>query len=122
MDRPNMLGNFGEIFFHNKVSAPFSNWFLHMGLKAASWSTIQVAYAWLSEVLFNDLSAVKVPTLILHGIHDQVCLFQLSLAQKQGIKGSVLIPFENSGHGLFYDEKQKFNRELINFLCYELNA
>jgi non-heme chloroperoxidase len=115
-DRPKMLQDFGKIFFHNKISEPFADWFLQMGLEAASWSTTQVSYAWLSEVLFNDLAAVRVPTLILHGIHDQVCLFPLGVAMKQGIVTSTLIAFENSGHGLFYDEKDKFNRELINFV------
>ena len=27
-----------------------------------------------------------------------------------------LVRFENSGHGLFYEEKEKFNDELLNFL------
>ncbi len=115
-DRPNMLQNFGNMFFYKKISEPFDSWFLNMGLQAASWSTIQVSYAWLSEVLFNDLAAICVPTLILHGVHDQICPFPLAVAQHQGIKGSILIPFENSGHGLFYDEKDKFNQELMRFV------
>lgn len=115
-DRPDMLRDFGEIFFHNKVSEPFASWFLQMGLQAASWSTVQVAKAWLSEVLFDDLAFVNIPTLILHGIHDRVCLFRLGVAQHQGIKGSIFVPFKNSGHGLFYDEKEKFNDQLMRFV------
>lgn len=115
-DRPDMLKNFGKMFFYKPVTDPFSDWFLQIGLEAASWSTIMVSYAWLSEVLFDDLAAVRVPTLILHGIHDQVCLYPLALAQHEGIQGSKLVPFENSGHGLFYDEKEKFNYELMQFV------
>ncbi len=114
-DRPNMLRDFGKTFFHNKVSEPFAAWFLQMGLQAASWSTVQVACSWLKETLFQDLTYVNVPTLILHGVHDKVCLFDLGAAQHRGIRGSTLVPFENSGHGLFYDEKEKFNRQLIQF-------
>jgi len=33
-----------------------------------------------------------------------------------GIKGARLIRFENSGHAMFYEEKDKFNAELINFI------
>jgi len=33
-----------------------------------------------------------------------------------GIRGARLIRFENSGHGLFYEEKDKFNTELMNFI------
>jgi len=116
IDRPNMLRDFGKTFFYQKVSEAFEDWFFQLGLQAASWSTIAIANAWLVEELFFDLPRIHVPTLILHGIHDQVCLFPLAIAQNRGIKNSKLIPFENSGHGLFYDERDKFNRELLQFI------
>ncbi len=34
-DRPAMLRDFGRIFFHKKVSGPFSDWFFQHGLEAA---------------------------------------------------------------------------------------
>lgn len=114
-DRPQMLRDFGEMFFYHKVSQPFSDWFFQLGLEAASWSTMAVSEAWLTEELFRDLACIQVPSLIMHGIHDQVCLYPLAVAQHQGIRHSVLIPFENSGHGLFYDERERFNRELSAF-------
>ena len=115
-DRPNMLKTFTGMFFNRKVSEPFGNWVNNLGMEAASWATIQVAYAWLSEVLFDDMARVNVPTLIMHGVKDQVCLYPLALAQHNGIKGSRLIPFENSGLGLFYDDKDRFNKELMAFV------
>ena len=66
--------------------------------------------------MFADLEKINVPTLILHGIHDKVCLFPLAEAMKRGIKNSKLVPFEYSGHGLFYEERDKFNKELIEFI------
>jgi non-heme chloroperoxidase len=115
-DRPSMLYQFGGQLFYQKVTAPFSDWFFQLGLQAASWSTISVSKAWLAEELFYDLTKVHVPTLILHGIHDEVCYYPLAIAQHQGIKDSKLVPFENSGHGLFYDERDKFNSELSQFV------
>lgn len=115
-DRPEMLRNFGKTFFYKPVTEAFSDWFFQLGLEAASWSTIAVSKAWLKEELFNDLNKVNVPTLILHGIHDEVCLYPLALAQHEGIANSKLVPFENSGHGLFYDERDKFNNELMQFV------
>lgn len=115
-DRPKMLSDFGDIFFYKKVSQPFSNWFFQLGLEAASWSTIAISKAWINEELFDDLSKIYVPTLIMHGIHDQVVPYQLSIIQNQGIKNSKLVTFEDSGHGLFYDELDKFNSELIQFM------
>ena len=66
--------------------------------------------------MFSDLGKICVPTLILHGIHDKVCLFPLAEVMKRGIKNSKLVPFEDSGHGLFWEEHDKFNKELIQFI------
>lgn len=67
---------------------------------------------------FHDLPKIQIPTLIMRGIHDQVVPYQLGVVQNRGIRGSKLVTFENSGHGLFYDEMEKFNRELIRFIEY----
>jgi len=115
IDRPKMLHDFGNIFFYKKVSEPFSGWFFELGLQAASWSTIAISEAWIAEELFDNLPQIHVPTLIMHGIHDQVVPYQLGVIQNQEIKNSKLVTFENSGHGLFYDERDKFNKELIEF-------
>lgn len=114
-DRPKMLTDFGKIFFYSKISQPFSEFFFNLGLEAASWSTIAIAQTWLAEVLFNDMKAVHVPTLIMHGIHDQVVPYELGIIQNRGIAGSRMATFEQSGHGLFYDEKDKFNKVLSEF-------
>jgi hypothetical protein len=34
----------------------------------------------------------------------------------EGIKESRLVPLENAGHGFFYEEKEKLNTELVNFI------
>lgn len=116
-DRPSMLLGFGDMFFFQHVTKPFSDWFFQLGLEAAGWSTAAIAKTWLDETrLFSDLAEILVPTLILHGIHDKVVHFELGEVQNQGIKNSKLIPFRYSGHGLFYDEREKFNKDLIEFI------
>jgi pimeloyl-ACP methyl ester carboxylesterase len=115
-DRPQMLRNFGDIFFHTRVSQALSDWLFDMGLQAASWSTIAISNQWLVEEMFDDLPKIHIPTLIMHGVYDQVCPYALGEALHAGISGSRLITFENSGHGLFYDEMDKFNYELTNFV------
>jgi non-heme chloroperoxidase len=116
-DRPKMLRDFGDIFFYQHTTEPFSEWFFGLGIQAASWSTAAIANTWLEdEKLFSDLVKINVPTLILHGIHDKVVLFPLGEIQKQCIRNSKLVPFKFSGHGLFYDEKDKFNEELVKFI------
>lgn len=116
-DRPKMLKNFGKIFFYRKISEPFASWFLQLGFQAAGWATASVAETWLGEdKLFDDIKKINVPTLITHGIHDKVCLFPLAIQQHCFIDDSRLVKFENSGHALFYDEKDKFNKEVLSFV------
>ena len=111
-----MLRDFGYTFFFQKITEPFSDWFLQLGLQAAGWSTAAIAKTWINEVLFCDLEEINVPTLIIHGIHDKVVPFSLAKVQNKSIKNSKLVPLEFSGHGSFYDQRDKFNEELVKFI------
>jgi non-heme chloroperoxidase len=62
-----------------------------------------------------DMAKIDVPVAIFHGVVDKVVPFELAEVLHQGIPGSKLIQFEQSGHGLFYDEVEKFNPELMQF-------
>jgi non-heme chloroperoxidase len=115
-DRPKMLRDFGDIFLFQYATQPLSDWFFNLGLEAAGWSTAECAMTFRDENLFADLEKIKVPTLILHGIHDKVCLFKLAEIMKRSIKNSKLVAFEYSGHGLFWEERDKFNYELSHFI------
>ncbi len=115
-DRPKMLHDFGDIFFYQHITQAFSDWFFQLGLQAAGWATAAIANTWIDEVLFSDLRKINVPTLIIHGIHDKVVPFELGEVQNKDIKNSRLIPFNYSGHGVFYDQKDKFNEELVRFI------
>lgn len=115
-DRPQMLRDFGDIFFYQHITEALADWFFQIGLQAAGWSTAAIANTWINEVLFSDLENIQVPTLIIHGIHDKVVPFQLGEIQNQSIKNSKLIPFKNSGHATFYDERHRFNQELTKFI------
>lgn len=116
-DRPNMLMNFGNMIFHNFVTPTLSDWIFQLGLQASSWATAAVANTWIDdEDLFQDLKMIQVPTLILHGLDDQVCLYPLAIAQKSSIQNAKLVSFESCGHFLFYDQLEKFNKELVQFI------
>jgi non-heme chloroperoxidase len=115
-DRPQMLQNFGDRFFFQHTSQAFSSWFFQIGLQAAGWATAAIAKTWINEVLFADLEAIHIPTLIIHGIHDQIVPFELGEIQHKMIQNSILLPFEFSGHGSFYDQKDEFNEVLVKFI------
>lgn len=115
-DRPQMLRNFGDMFFFQHISQPFSDWFFQLGLQAAGWATAEIAQTWINEVLFTDMNAIQVPTLIIHGIHDKVVPFQLGEIQQRMIRNAMLVPFKFSGHGTFYEQRDEFNDLLVKFL------
>jgi len=115
-DRPKMLRDFGDMFLFQYATEPLNDWFFQLGLPASGWATADCATTFRDESLFADLEKINVPTLIIHGIHDKVCLFPLAEAMKRGIKNSKLVPFEYSGHGTFYEERDKFNKELTEFI------
>jgi len=114
-DRPQMLRNFGENFFFQHTSQAFSDWFFQMGLQAAGWATAAIAKTWINETLFGDMKAIQVPTLIIQGVHDKIVPFQLGEVQHKMIQNSMLVPFQFSGHGTFYEQKDEFNDLLVKF-------
>lgn len=115
-DRPKMLDDFGDIFFARYLTESFKDWFHGLGLEASGHATAMCAISLRDEDLRQDLAMINVPTGIFHGKQDKVCPFVLAELLHAGIKGSELIPFKYSGHGLFYCELEKFNRELIRFI------
>lgn len=118
LDRPSMLRNFSEIFFANpqKLSPEFKSWNLGLGLSASAHATIQCAIELRDADLRPDLKTVTVPTLIIHGTDDRVCLFDLAKSMNADIKGSQLVPVDKAGHGFYYEEKEKLNSELVKFI------
>lgn len=116
-DRPDMLRGFGNMIFFQYKTEQLMDWIFQLGLQAAGWATAAIANTWLDEEgLFQDMQAVNAPTVILHGVHDKVCLFPLAVAQRDGIRNSKLVPFEDSGHFLFLDQPDKFTQELTQFI------
>jgi pimeloyl-ACP methyl ester carboxylesterase len=117
-DRAKLNGDFGKIFFRSEtaVSPGLGAWFHNMGMEASPRATAACLAALRDADLREDMTKIKVPTAIFHATQDKICPFELAEAMASGIKGSKLVKFENSGHGLFYEEKDKFNTELMNFI------
>ncbi|MFF2479910.1 alpha/beta fold hydrolase [Paenibacillus sp. NPDC058071] len=115
-DRPKMLREVTDMFFFQYISQPFSEWFLQLGLQAAGWSTAAIIQMLSEFNLESDLPHVKVPTLIVHGTHDKVIPFSQAEDMHRKINNSQLVPFYYSGHGSFYDERDKLNKVLQQFV------
>lgn len=115
-DRPQLLRDFGDMFFFQYKTAPLMDWLFDMGLAAAGWAIAFCLISLRDETLFADLGKIQVPTLILQGVRDRVCPYPLGLAQKDGIKNARLIPLETSGHGAFYEDWGRVNQQIESFM------
>jgi pimeloyl-ACP methyl ester carboxylesterase len=117
-DRAKLNSDFGKMFFlnENAVSPSLAAWFQDMGMEASSHATTSILVALRDSDLRSDLGKVRVPSAIFHSTEDKIALFELAEAQKEGIRGAELIKFNQSGHGFVYEERDKFNSELIEFV------
>ena len=116
-DRPKLLSNFAKIFSATPTSLNkgIGSWLHGISLSASSNATAQCLVALRDTDLREDMAKIKMSTLILHGKKDKICSFALAEQMKDGIANSELVAFEESGHSLFLEETQKFNKELIKF-------
>jgi Predicted hydrolases or acyltransferases (alpha/beta hydrolase superfamily) len=114
-DRPNLMRHVADSFFFRYATEPFREWFIGLGLQAAGWSTAAMIRLLRDSNLAGDLAAITVPTLIMHGIHDQVVPFAMAQEQHARIPQSRLVAFQYSGHGLFWEEREEFNRLIAEF-------
>lgn len=115
-DRPAFLSEFADMFFEQKHSPEFLQWFQMLGLEAGAHSTVNSAIALRDEDLRDELAGITLPTAIFHGKKDQICAYALGEELEKQIPNSVLVPFNYSGHGINADEPERFNTELIRFL------
>lgn len=116
-DRAKMITQLNQATFNQPISSELNNWFLNLGMAASPRATIMGAVALRDADLRADLDKITVPTAIFHGVQDKTAPIEITAeVNHQGIKNSELVKFANSGHNLFYDEKDKANQELMQFI------
>lgn len=108
-DRPLLCLNFSRQLFANPHSDAVVDWFRDIALSASGIGTIKSAVALRDEDGGKDLKCVHVPTYIIHGSKDMIVSDKLAEIQHKGICGSKLITLPDSGHGIIYDQLEKFN-------------
>jgi pimeloyl-ACP methyl ester carboxylesterase len=120
-DRPKMVSDFAKMFFksENSQSREMLKWLFSINMEASPFATIRCLEELRNADLRNDMQVVNqrnMPVAIFHGIHDKVCPFDFAKVMNKEIKGSRLIEFNESGHGLNIEEKDKTNEELMKFI------
>jgi pimeloyl-ACP methyl ester carboxylesterase len=122
-DRAKMVSNFGKIFFsrEDSQSKEMNDWLFAINMEASPYATVKCLEELRDADLRDDMRKVRrLPVAIFHGAKDKICPFDLAKVMNKGMEGSRLIMFENSGHGLNIEEKEKANEELAKFAELEL--
>ena len=120
-NRPRTITEFGKLLFHNPESQgpEILSWLFAQSMAASHYATVSSAKSLRDEDLRNDMQMISgrnLPVAIFHGIHDKVSLFDLAEVMNNGIEGSKLVQFNESGHALNIEEKEKTNEELMKFI------
>ena len=108
-DRPQLCQNFSRQLFACPHSDAVVDWFRDIALSASGIGTIKCAVALRDEDVQPDFCHVHVPTYIIHGAKDEIVSNELAKIQHESICGSRLITLADSGHGIVYDQLEKFN-------------
>ena len=113
-DRPQLCLNFSKQLFACPHSDAVIDWFRDIALSASGIGTIKCGIALRDEDGRDDFRCVHVPTYIIHGGKDTIVSSELAEIQHENICGSKLISLPNSGHGIMYDQLEKFNSILMH--------
>lgn len=122
-DRIGFLEDFGKQFFGvNLLSHPVSTallqYYLNLASVAAPNATKQAAIAFSNTDFRNDIKAINVDTLIIHGGADATVPIESSSdLTAELIPNSKYIVYEGAPHGLFYTHKERLTKDLIDFIA-----
>lgn len=121
-DRISFLDNFGKTFFgvsfiSKPISSPLLDYYRMLCAVSSPRATIECAKSFSSTDFRLEMASVTVPTLFIHGDEDKTVPIEITseIASKL-IPDNKFIVYEGAPHGLFYIEKDKLNKDLIEFL------
>ncbi|WP_431244580.1 alpha/beta fold hydrolase [Flavobacterium sp. P21] len=121
-DRIGFLDNFIKIFFGvNIINKPLSTslleYYRNLCTVASPRATLQCAESLNTTDFRDELHTIKVPTLIIHGTDDKNVPIEISSEKTaKAIENNTFITYEGAPHGLFYTEKDRLNKDLLEFL------
>lgn len=121
-DRAGFLDDFYKQFFGvGLISHPVTEGLLEHNREISAFSSARAqqecATAFASTDFRNDLSAITVPTLIIHGDKDKTVPIDASSARTAKlIAGAKYKVYEGAPHGLFYTERDQLNTDIAAFI------
>jgi len=121
-DRPAFLANFATHFYGvNKVPKAVSqeilDWNQMLCLMSAAKATTECVRSFSETDFRNDLTKINVPVLIIHGDADQTVPIAISGNKTaKALPKAKYIVYKDAPHGLFITDKDKLNKDLIDFI------
>jgi non-heme chloroperoxidase len=121
-DRPkwyaeNADGFFGVGLPGIRLSPEFAEFVIRQCLTCSARATVQFFLTGFTSDFRDQLRAINVPTLIVHGDHDiQAPLELCGRKTAQLVRQSTLRVYENAAHGLFLTHADRLNADLLAFV------
>jgi non-heme chloroperoxidase len=122
-DRAKFFAGFFKDFFgvslvSHPVSSELLEWARSLSMQAGLRPTLACAKAFATTDFRPDLAAFRVPTLVIHGTADKtVPIDAAGRAAARGIANSQLIEYDGAPHGLFATHKERFTKDLLQFVA-----
>lgn len=121
-DRPGFLADFSKGFYgvgalSHPVSQPTLDWSQNIALQATPHATSECIKAFSATDFRQDLPAINVPTLFIHGDADKTV--PLDNSARRAVKlvpDAQLVIYEGEAHGLNVTAKDRLNRDLLTFI------
>jgi len=121
-DRAKFFAGFFKDFFGvgltaHPVSDEVLQWARSVSMQASLKATLACAKSFASTDFRADLSAFKVPTLIIHGADDKIVPIGASgRAAAQAIQQATLIEYDGAPHGLQATHKDQLSKDMLEFI------
>ena len=122
-DRADFLNSFAKTFYGSAalgmgvaVSAAQAQWTLTMAMPASPKATLDCVHAFSATDFRQDLAAVHVPALVIHGDNDQtVPIASSGERTAQMLPHAQYVVYADAPHGLHLLNKDRLNEDLFAF-------
>jgi non-heme chloroperoxidase len=121
-DRPAFMKEFGAKFFgrtllKHTVSEPALEWNQQLALMGPPRSTLAAAKAWSTTDFREEMAAITIPVLVIHGTGDATVPIDASGRRSAKIlPNATLSEYDGEPHGLFLTASDRLNQELLQFI------
>lgn len=122
-DRPDFLRGFLKSFYNfdalggSRISQAVLDVNWSVAVQASPKATLDCVGAWLEDFR-DDVAAIDVPTLIIHGTEDQIVPIEASGGRMPDlIDGARLVRIEGGPHGILWTHADQVNTALLDFLA-----